>query len=203
MEVQPRIDYTLAWRVLAGATLVLLASLYWNRRLSREVAVRQRIAADLRESGARLTEEQARLFQPFGQTASGQQVSGGTGLGLAISRRFVRLMGGELTLDSTPGQGSCFAFTLALPPSDAVAPPPNWPPGWPPCPRPGKPTCGRRWRWGTLIVSPPPWSGFGTAMPHSTRPWPSGPITTTWRPSRACLAPTEARKMCNDRGSRR
>ena len=67
-------------------------------------------------------EEMARLFEPFGQTASGRQVQGGTGLGLALSRRFVRLMGGELTAESTPGQGSCFSFTLSLPAIDAVVP---------------------------------------------------------------------------------
>jgi PAS domain S-box-containing protein len=66
--------------------------------------------------------EMARLFEPFSQTASGRQVLGGTGLGLALSHQFVKLMGGELTAASTPGQGSCFSFTLSLPPSDAVEP---------------------------------------------------------------------------------
>ena len=66
-------------------------------------------------------EEMARLFEPFGQTASGRHVQGGSGLGLAISRRFVRLMGGELTVASTPGQGSCFSFSLPLPTTDAAA----------------------------------------------------------------------------------
>ena len=59
--------------------------------------------------------ERARLFKPFSQTASGRQMQGGTGLGLALSSRFVRLMGGELAVDSTPGGGSCFAFTLHTP----------------------------------------------------------------------------------------
>jgi two-component system sensor histidine kinase/response regulator len=64
--------------------------------------------------------EMARLFQPFSQTATGRLKQGGTGLGLALSSQFVRLMGGELTADSTLGQGSCFTFTLTLPPA-AVA----------------------------------------------------------------------------------
>jgi two-component system sensor histidine kinase/response regulator len=64
--------------------------------------------------------EMARLFQPFSQTATGRLKQGGTGLGLALSSQFVRLMGGELKADSTPGQGSCFTFTLTLPPA-AVA----------------------------------------------------------------------------------
>ncbi|WP_295583657.1 PAS domain S-box protein [uncultured Lamprocystis sp.] len=64
--------------------------------------------------------ELERLFEPFSQTASGRQVQGGTGLGLALSRQFVRLMGGELTARSTPGQGSCFSFALRLPPADGA-----------------------------------------------------------------------------------
>jgi len=59
-------------------------------------------------------EEMGRLFEPFTQTASGLKVQEGTGLGLAISRQFVRLMGGDLAVTSTPGEGSCFYFTLPL-----------------------------------------------------------------------------------------
>ena len=60
VEVRPRTNYTLVWRVVAGSTLV---SFYWNRRLAREVAVRQRIETDLRGTGAALSEEKRRLQQ--------------------------------------------------------------------------------------------------------------------------------------------
>ena len=60
-------------------------------------------------------DELPRLFEPFTQTGSGRAVQGGTGLGLALSAQYVRLMGGELGVESTPGRGSCFAFTIDLP----------------------------------------------------------------------------------------
>ena len=56
----------------------------------------------------------ARIFEPFQQGAPGDQRPG-TGLGLAIAHRHVELMGGHLAVESTPGAGSIFWFSLDLP----------------------------------------------------------------------------------------
>lgn len=59
-------------------------------------------------------DELEHLFEPFIQSSSRHVSQEGTGLGLPISRQFVQLMGGNLTVDSTPGVGSTFAFTIPV-----------------------------------------------------------------------------------------
>ena len=75
-------------------------------------------AFSIEDSGPGISDEaRERIFEPFQQADEGY-AKGGTGLGLAITKRQIELMGGTLTLDSTPGEGSCFRFALELPPAE-------------------------------------------------------------------------------------
>ncbi len=78
------------------------------------------LSARVEDTGLGMTnEEQEKLFQPFSQAKGGLNTKEGTGLGLAISREYARLMGGDLTVTSSPGVGSTFRFEVPIERGDA------------------------------------------------------------------------------------
>ena len=58
------------------------------------------------------SEEQEHLFEAFRQTQTGIETKGGTGLGLSISRKFIQLMGGDISVRSAVGMGTSFTFSF-------------------------------------------------------------------------------------------
>jgi signal transduction histidine kinase len=70
----------------------------------------------VRDSGIGISaEDQAKLFDAFTQVGSDSaRKAEGTGLGLALTKKFVELHGGRIRVESAPGKGSTFAFTLPV-----------------------------------------------------------------------------------------
>ncbi|MHB8618537.1 MAG: response regulator, partial [Chloroflexota bacterium] len=87
------------------------------------------VTAEVDEQGARVAvrdngvgirpEDQEAVFEEFRQVGEITRKQEGTGLGLALVRRLVALHGGKIWLDSEPGQGSCFTFSLPARPAAA------------------------------------------------------------------------------------
>ena len=71
---------------------------------------------DIRDTGIGISaEDQERIFSEFTQADhKTSRLFGGTGLGLSISRRFAQMMGGDISVQSVPGQGSTFSLCLPL-----------------------------------------------------------------------------------------
>ena len=79
------------------------------------------LSARVQDTGSGITEEQqGKLFQPFSQIKRGLEAQEGTGLGLAIGRGYARLMGGDITVTSTLGEGSTFCFEIPIESDECV-----------------------------------------------------------------------------------
>lgn len=93
-------------------------------RLLSEARGEKELEFSVQDSGIGIAPEQAsRLFMPYSQAdASTYRQFGGTGLGLAICRNLVDLMGGRIWVESQPGKGSNFLFTIKVKPYEGVSP---------------------------------------------------------------------------------
>jgi len=84
-----------------------------NENVNAQQSPRINLQFSVEDTGPGIAEEERdKLFEAFHQTTTGKFVQGGTGLGLALSQKLVRLMGGELCLESWVGQNTTFTFDM-------------------------------------------------------------------------------------------
>ncbi|WP_158301961.1 ATP-binding protein [Paenibacillus mesophilus] len=90
--------------------------------VSAEV-IRDKVEVRVADTGIGITEQmRERVFDAFEQAAaSGTEYGIGTGLGLSITKKLVELHGGRIRVDSSPGQGSVFSFTMPLSPAAGIS----------------------------------------------------------------------------------
>ena len=114
----------------AGRLRQILVNLLGNAvKFTERGGVRLRVEAmeggalrfEVADTGIGMTaDQQTRLFRPFTQLhANLNRAHGGTGLGLTISKRFIELMGGGIRVESEPGRGTTFTFTIQAPAAEA------------------------------------------------------------------------------------
>jgi CheY-like chemotaxis protein len=131
LELELRLDGELpplvigdSWRVRQILLNLLHNGIKFTQRGSVELSIRCAAATDrvdvrfaVHDTGIGISEgDRAKLFERFSQAdASATRRFGGTGLGLTISQRLVTSMGGAIGVDSAPGVGSTFWFSLVLP----------------------------------------------------------------------------------------
>ena len=113
----PEIIYTDGQRLRQILSNLLSNALKFTSQGGVSVAVSAssgRVRFSVRDTGMGITAEQlAKLFVPYAQAdASIARRFGGTGLGLSISRELARLLGGDIAVESTPGQGTVFTLEV-------------------------------------------------------------------------------------------
>jgi PAS domain S-box-containing protein len=96
----------------------------WVAQLARDAATcpadqAAAVRVDVVDTGIGIPpEEQQNVWREFHQVSGPAAAAEGTGLGLPLARHLVRLLGGQIWLQSAPGQGSCFSFVLPLESTD-------------------------------------------------------------------------------------
>lgn len=85
------------------------------RRIEKSDAHKCCLKFEVQDTGPGIPpQDQRAIFEPFIQSSDGKKAKEGSGLGLAISRQFIRLMGGDISVNSILGEGSLFTFGILL-----------------------------------------------------------------------------------------
>ena len=128
MQLDPQASHALGdeTRIKQVISNLLSNAIKYNHQgglveLSSRRLAGQRLQLRVRDTGPGLSpSQQAELFQPFNRLGREASKIEGTGIGLVISRRLAELMGGDLQVESRPGEGATFVLTLADAEADAA-----------------------------------------------------------------------------------
>jgi signal transduction histidine kinase/DNA-binding NarL/FixJ family response regulator len=104
-----------------GSVILKVKSQKWEiENFSASNSTTYNLFFEIEDTGAGIAPSEIdNLFQAFTQTETGRQSQEGTGLGLPISRKFVQLMGGEISVTSEVGKGTTFSFNIQAKASEA------------------------------------------------------------------------------------